>query len=36
MLISANDYLFFPMFTDGVVLVDPEYFNKEGKKDRKG
>ncbi len=23
-------------FTDGVVLVDPEYFKKEGKKDRKG
>ena len=21
---------------DGVVLIDPEYFNKEGKKDRKG
>ena len=22
--------------TDGVVLIDPEYFGKEGKKDRKG
>ena len=24
------------VFLDGVVLVEPEYFNKEGKKDRKG
>ena len=22
--------------SDGVILVDPEYFSKEGKKDRKG
>ena len=21
---------------DGVVLIDPDYFNKEGKQDRKG
>ena len=25
-----------PSLADGVVLIDPEYFNKEGKKDRKG
>lgn len=24
------------LFTDGVVLIDPEYFEKEGKQDRKG
>jgi len=24
------------LLTDGVVLIDPEYFEKEGKQDRKG
>ena len=23
-------------YADGVVLIDPEYFGREGKKDRKG
>lgn len=24
------------LFADGVVLIDPEYFQKDSKKDRKG
>ena len=31
---SSNNYFCSP--SDGVVLVDPEYFQKEGKQDRKG
>ena len=28
--------LFSNVSSDGVVLIEPDYFNKEGKQDRKG
>ena len=35
-LVYTPTYLYVCTYTDGVVLIDPEYFGREGKKDRKG
>ena len=33
---SINAIVTFIVHVDGVVLIDPDYFQKESKKDRKG